>query len=153
MGNPVLAAFQIQYSQGVRDEIVSVDAPELGEGVQVRFKTTLNVKELISLAKTMEGDGPHGFLMMRVLQDLALFKLCAIDEDGKPLIKDEQEIVATVDGSESPKETWFDTDVNGPLLRELVKRAKLAERVFKGMPTILPELLTEPKEGHDEKKT
>ena len=87
---------------------IEVPAPELGDGVVVRFKAEFTVDDLVSVVSV---DGWKEPLML----ELILGRLALLDEEGRPMV--------------DPKsDDWFQRGINGVHLVRWAKRAGLAER-------------------------
>ena len=94
-----------------------VEAPELGEGVVVRFKAELSVEDVLAVAAVETWQ-------RELVLPIILFQRMAVDSEGKPLVEET-----------GPK--WFIEGASGVLISRLARRARLVERfamLFKASP-------------------
>lgn len=92
---------------------IEVPAPELGEDVVVRFKSTWSVNDMLYVVSV---DGWH----LPLAFDLLLARISLIDGDGNRLIDEEND-------------QWFNKQADAVLLARLAKRANLTVRFIQAM--------------------
>lgn len=85
---------------------IEVEAPELGEGVVVRFKPEFTVDDVLTILAVKNWQDPLVF-------DILLARVAMIDEEGKPLVDDNND-------------KWFSEGTDGTLICRLSKRANLS---------------------------
>ena len=109
--SPIIASKHTFADRFAEYEPIEVEAPELGEGVVVRFRPSFTVSDLAAVTAT---EGFDNLVKLELL--LAQCTLC--DEHGNRLVD-----------PESPK--WFDEGCDGVVMARLAKRAGLVERFLK----------------------
>ena len=90
-----------------RRKPIEVDAPELGEGVVVRFRKTFRVADVLAVVSVPQWQSP-------MVLDLLLARLALVDADGNDVV-------------DQSDDDWFQKGADGILLHRLSRRAKLRE--------------------------
>ena len=92
-----------------RSAPIVVDAPELGDGIEVRFKPQFTVDDILSVTAV------PGWNREPLVLAMALARVALVGEDGQPLVPDGEA-------------EWFQRGANGVLLARLARRAGLVDR-------------------------
>lgn len=102
---------------------IEVPAPELGEGVVVRFKPDFTVDELAQVVLVQRSDAVEGGVNSPawtnpLLLEMLLVRIAMVDEHGNKVVQDN-----------APE--WFQQGSSGVLMCRLARRAGLVEQFLK----------------------